>query len=252
MKFEMLEKRMRSFEENLDQFVLPELYIVARLDGRGFTKLTKESLPLNRPFDEQFRDAMIDTVSHIMDCGFKIVYGYTQSDEISVLFAKDENAFARKTRKLLSILAGEASATFTQCIGTIGVFDCRIIPLPTKDLVVDYFRWRSEDANRNALNAWCYWTLRKNGSTVAEATRYLEGKSVGDKNQLLFENGINYNDLPAWQKRGVGFRYVSKEKSVINPLKQRAVSVVRRELTIEMELPLNSNYDVMLREIIKE
>ena len=44
MKFEMLDKKMRGFEENLDQFVLPEVFIVARLDGRGFTRLTKELL----------------------------------------------------------------------------------------------------------------------------------------------------------------------------------------------------------------
>jgi tRNA(His) guanylyltransferase len=189
MKFEILDKRMRSFEENLDQYILPEIYVVARLDGRGFTRLTKERLSLEKPFDERFRDAMIDTVTHLMNCGFKITYGYCQSDEISLLFDRNENAFSRKTRKLISILAGEASAVFTRSIGDIGVFDCRIIPLPTDDLVVDYFRWRAEDAHRNALNAWCYWTLRKNGATSEEATDSLKGKTIGEKNELLFSQG---------------------------------------------------------------
>jgi tRNA(His) guanylyltransferase len=130
MKFEILDKRMRSFEENLDQFVLPELYMIARLDGRSFTRLTKELLPLDKPFDEKFRDTMIETVTHLMNCGFKIIYGYTQSDEISLLLDKNENVFSRKTRKILSILAGEASAKFTRSMGEMGVFDCRIIPLP--------------------------------------------------------------------------------------------------------------------------
>jgi tRNA(His) guanylyltransferase len=149
---------MRLFEENLDQFVLPDVYVVARLDGRGFTRLTKELLPLERPFDETFRDAMIETVSHVMNCGFKVTYGYCQSDEISILFDKNENAFARKTRKLLSILSGEASAKFTSQMGAMGVFDCRIVPLPTEDLVVDYFRWRAEDAGRNASFSICSLT----------------------------------------------------------------------------------------------
>src|SRR5687767_5539913 len=139
MKFEILDKKMRTFEESLDQFVLPEVYIVARLDGRGFTRLTKELLPLEKPFDETFRDAMIETVSHLVNCDFKVTYGYCQSDEISILFDKNENGFARKTRKLLSILSGEASAKFTRGMGVMGVFDCRIIPLPSVDLVVDYF-----------------------------------------------------------------------------------------------------------------
>jgi tRNA(His) guanylyltransferase len=250
MKFEMLDKKMRSFEENLDQFVLPEVFIVARLDGRGFTRLTKELLPLEKPFDETFRDAMIETVSHLMNCGFKITYGYCQSDEISILLDKNENGFARKTRKLLSVLSGEASAKFTNHMGAIGVFDCRIIPLPSEDLVVDYFRWRTEDASRNALNAWCYWTLRKNGASVVEATKQFEGKSVAYKNQFLFDNGINYNDLPAWQKRGVGFVYETVEGYTVNHKTENVVSASRRKLNVEMTLPLNMDYEVLIRKIL--
>ena len=193
MKLEMLDKKMRIFEESLEQYVLPGLHIIVRLDGRSFTRLTTELLSLNKPFDERFRDAMIATVIHLMNCGFKIVYGYTQSDEISLLFDRNENGFGRKTRKLISILSGEASAKFSQSIGAIGVFDSRIVPLPDAGVVVDYFRWRAEDANRNSLNAWCYWALRKNGATGNEATRSLEQKSISEKNELLFKNGINYN-----------------------------------------------------------
>jgi tRNA(His) 5'-end guanylyltransferase len=250
MKFDVLDKKMRAFEENLDQFVLPGVFIVVRLDGRGFTRLTKELLFLDRPFDERFRDAMISTVIHLMDNGFKVRYGYTQSDEISLLLDKDENAFGRKTRKLISILAGEASARFTQAIGALGAFDCRIIPLPTEDLVVDYFRWRGEDAHRNSLGAWCYWTLRKNGLSVAEATRSLQGLSVAGKNNLLFEQGINYNDLPAWQKRGVGFCYRMVASSSVNPMTRESVDVTRRKLQIEMDLPLGAEYDSMLRRLL--
>jgi tRNA(His) 5'-end guanylyltransferase len=35
-----------------------------------------------------------------------MVYGYTQSDEISLLFHRDEQQFHRKLRKLHSVLAG--------------------------------------------------------------------------------------------------------------------------------------------------
>lgn len=31
------------------------------------------------------------------------------------------------------------------------------------------------------------------------------GLSVSQKNELLFQYGINFNDLPNWQKRCVGF-----------------------------------------------
>jgi tRNA(His) guanylyltransferase len=250
MKFEILDKRMRAFETNMDQRVLPELYIVARLDGRGFTRLTKDLLVLDRPFDERFRDAMVETVKHLMNCGFKVSYGYTESDEISLLFDAGENGFDRKTRKILSILAGEASARFTQAMGAIGVFDCRIIPLPTENLVVDYFRWRAEDANRNALSAYCYWKLRDKGLSAAEATKQLNGKSVADKNELLFQTGINYNDLPLWQKRGIGLYYDLVPKTSFNPFGGEAVSVNRRVLKTDMQLPMNEAYDQLLRNLI--
>jgi tRNA(His) guanylyltransferase len=250
MKFSVLDKRMRSFEENLDQFVLPGVFIVVRLDGRGFTRLTKELLPLERRFDERFRDAMISTVAHLMDCGFKVRYGYTQSDEVSLLLDRDENTFGRKTRKLISILAGEASARFTQAMGTVGVFDCRIIPLPTEDLVVDYFRWRGEDAHRNSLSAWCYWTLRKEGLSASDATRRVEGLSVADKNDLLFNRGINYNELPAWQKRGVGLYYRPMTTAAVNPTTDEAVNAVRRTVDVGMILPSGLEYEGMLRRIL--
>jgi tRNA(His) guanylyltransferase len=53
---------------------------------------------------------MIETVKHLMNCGVRIVYGYTQSDEISLLLHPNETSFNRKERKLNSILPGEASA----------------------------------------------------------------------------------------------------------------------------------------------
>ena len=109
---------------------------------------------------------MVETTAHVMQCGFRMLYGYTQSDEISLLVHRDEQAFGRKLRKYESILAGEASAKFALLLGTHAAFDCRISQLPNPELVVDYFRWRSEDAHRNALNGHCYWLLRKQGRAL--------------------------------------------------------------------------------------
>src|SRR5262245_21357536 len=101
MKFTELDERMRVYETAHDLCVLPGLYMVARLDGRGFTRLTKEVHSFEAPFDVRFRDLMLQTAEHLMSgAGFNILYGYTQSDEISLLFAKDEESFQRKLRKL--------------------------------------------------------------------------------------------------------------------------------------------------------
>jgi tRNA(His) guanylyltransferase len=170
MKFDEVDARLRVFETAHDHCALLGLYLVARLDGRGFTRLTKEVHPFEAPFDERMRDYMTATTQHLLECGFRMVYGYTQSDEISLLLHPDEDSFGRKLRKYMSVLAGEASAKFSLLLGRIGVFDCRISQLPRNQDVVDYFRWRQEDAGRNSLNAHCYWLLRKQGQSVAEAT----------------------------------------------------------------------------------
>ena len=49
-----------------------------------------------------------------MECGFRVIYAYTESDEISLLFAPEETTFGKKVRKYNSILAGEASAVRTR------------------------------------------------------------------------------------------------------------------------------------------
>ena len=84
MKFDDLDAKMRIYETAQDRCIVPGMYIVARIDGRGFTRLTKELHAFNAPFDERFRDYMVATVKHLMHCGFHIIYGYTESDEISL------------------------------------------------------------------------------------------------------------------------------------------------------------------------
>ena len=101
MTFDDFDKKMRVYEQSLDLIILPEIYMVARLDGRGCTKLTKEICKFEVPFDVCFRDMMLHTVEHLMDCGFRVVYGFTESDEISLLFHFDEDTFGRKVRSCI-------------------------------------------------------------------------------------------------------------------------------------------------------
>lgn len=252
MKFDDLDVKMRVYETAHDRCIMPNMYIVARIDGRSFTRLTKEKNSFEAPFDERFRDLMVETVKHLMNCGFNVIYGYTESDEISLLFHPEETLYSRKTRKFISILAGEASAKFSALLGDVGAFDCRLSELPNKQLVEDYFRWRNEDAHRNALNAHCYWRLRKDNYSQYEATAKIVGMSIAEKNELLFHYGINFNELPNWQKRGIGFYWKDTQKEGFNPKKNEKVMVVRRELFIDYELPMRDAYNQFIANILEK
>ncbi|MCP3779136.1 hypothetical protein [Paenibacillus sp. MZ03-122A] len=64
-----------------------------------------------------------------------------------------------------------------------------------KDEVTNYFLWRQQDATKNSI------------SMVAQAhfrhseLEGLNGKQLQDK--LFVEKGLNWNELPVWQKRGI-------------------------------------------------
>ena len=153
---------------------------------------------------------------------------------------------------MISILAAEASVAFSMQMGKAAVFDCRLVPLPTAENVVDYFRWRQEDAHRNSLNSYCYWTLRKEGVSADEAQKRMSGISNGEKNEILFERGINYNVLPLWQKRGVGMYYRDEQRQGFNPMTKETTFFVRQALHLEMELPMGQEYSQMIATILED
>ncbi|CAM4110179.1 MULTISPECIES: tRNA(His) guanylyltransferase Thg1 family protein [Flavobacterium] len=250
MKFEAIDAKMRKNETLFDQHVLPDNYIIVRLDGKGFTKLTKESLDLEKPFDIRFHDAMVATTKHLLTVGFKVIYAYTQSDEISLLIDKDDKTFNRKVRKINSVLAGEASAFFSMFFNKLSVLDCRTICIPNIEMVLDYFCWRQEDAHRNSLSAYCYWTLREKGDSYIDATKKIEKLSTAAKNELLFQHGINYNNVPSWQKRGVSMFYKRIDKKGINPINQEEIEYTRKEIFLDTELLIREEYREFLLKII--
>ena len=253
MKFEQLDRRMRVYETAHDHCVIPGMHMVARIDGRSFSQLTRsgQAGQFDAPYDTRFRDCMVQTLVHLVtSCGFSVLFGYTQSDELSLLFARDEALFGRKLRKYLSVLAGEASAKFSLALGALGAFDARISQFPTEGDVVDYFRWRSEDAHRNALNGHSYWLLRRQGLDDQAATLQLRGVSVAQRNELLFAHGINFNEVPTWHRRGIGVRWESVVEVGRNPKTGAEVEHSKRRAVVDYELPMKSEFDAMIRDLV--
>ena len=58
------------------------------------------------------------------------------------------------------------------------------------------------------------------------------------------------NDLPAWQKRGVGMYWEDYYKTGFNPLTQQPIETRRRSLTTNLELPLGPAYDEFIQTLL--
>lgn len=223
-----LHERMKQYEAVSQTHLMRRTPVIIRLDGVAFHTFTKN---FDKPFDTVFSTAMRMTtnylVGHIQGC----VLGYTQSDEISLVLQDykklDTDAwFGYNVQKLVSvstkmatdrfhrefykatrIVYGDTWATINnhdKCIinpetywnamvdNNVG-FDSRCFNLPFEE-VNNYLIDRQQDAERNSINllAQQYYSQKE-----------LNGiKSNELQNKLFTEQGINWNNLPDYQKRG--------------------------------------------------
>ena len=60
---------------------------------------------------------------------------------------------------------------------------------------------------------------------------------VSDKNNLLFQKGVNFNELPNWQKRGIGFHWEEYIKESFNPRAQETVTALRKKIKVDYNYP---------------
>jgi tRNA(His) guanylyltransferase len=183
---------------------MPMLPIIARIDGRGFSKFTQG---LARPYDKRLSDLMIDTTKFLVHES-NACCGYTQSDEITLAWwastYEGEVFFAGRISKMNSTLAALASVYFYRQISEYGAlpeeylnriptFDCRVWNVPNIVEGANAFLWREQDATKNSISmaARAYYEhgelMNKNGSEMQE---------------MLWQKGVNWNDYPSFFKRG--------------------------------------------------
>lgn len=208
--------RMRGYEavETSRRFD-PNLPIYARIDGRGFSKFTAD---MEKPFDARMSAAMIATTEYLVEKNHAKM-GYTQSDEISLVFIADGEGsqviFNGRVQKLVGVLASMASAAFTRGIlATPGFehyaerlphFDCRLVQLPSLEEAANMLLWRERDAQKNSV------------SMAAQAVfshKSLQGKSAREMKAMLAEAGIDYDAYPDYFKRGTFLRRVTEQRKL--------------------------------------
>lgn len=198
--------RMKGYEKRESAKALAFLPVVARLDGRGFGKVTKG---MDRPFDKNFVTCMKETTQYLVEkTGANV--GYTQSDEITLVWRNGEGDsvfFDGKFQKMTSILAAMASVEFNNHfvrlffersldMAELPMFDCRVFQVPTVTEAVNCLVWREIDATKNSVQmlARCHYS---------HSALHKLGRA--DQMDLLMSNGINWNDQPTHFKRGTYF-----------------------------------------------
>lgn len=252
MKNDYYETKMRIYENLNDPRIIPGCYVVARVDGRNFSTLTRKILKLE-PYNPNMSVAMQETTKHLMNMGFVTVFAYTQSDEMSILLSPIHDNFAGKIRKINSIFAGEASAFFSRHMNIHAAFDCRTIQLPNIETVIDYFNWRVNDAERNCLSMWCWYLLRtKEGLSTEKTQKEMNKKSYQWKHDKLMEHGMNFNDLSPTTKRGHNVIWDVYTKIAINQLTKEQVSVTRNKINIVPVPKGREEYGNYIRELIQK
>ncbi len=236
---------MKKYEIYSQVKVSPSNMVVLRLDGRGFHKLTS-TLDLNKPYDENFRDVMINTAKQVLN-EFQPYFVYTFSDELNILLK--EIPFNARIEKLNSVIASYTASAFQKELLNINMglnelpiisFDSRVIPL-TNETIPEYFKGRQDEAWRNCINGHTYWLLRES-MTKKEANNLMNGLKSSDMHELMFnERGINLSQLPNWQKRGIGIYKTLKEIEGFNPKKQVKTSSFRHKIEVDYNLPIFDN-----------
>lgn len=76
--------------------------------------------------------------------------------------------------------------------------------------------------------------------------------SSSGKNELLYSRGVTFNDLPNWQKRGVGLYWETYEKSGTTPVTGQSIVARRRRIRRDFDLPMKDEYGRFLLHLLGE
>ncbi len=254
--------RMKLYEaKETGRRAMPLLPICVRIDGKRFSNFTRG---LKRPFDPRLSEMMIAVTEALIDTT-QARMGYTQSDEISLVFYSDSLESSiyldGRIQKMTSILASMTTAHFHRLLPEslpekshlMPLFDARVWTEPTPAEAANAFRWRQFDARRNSISmaARAHFshaqTMHKNSDELLE---------------MLHQKGIVWDDYPNYfkwgtflQKRRVTRAFTAEEIEKLPPQHQARTNpdlvVERNEIRRLHDLPplhtLANCTDVILR-----
>ena len=230
------------WEQNNSQYLIPDLPVYVRVDGRAFHSYTRN---MRKPFDTCLVSCMRETAKALLR-EWDADLAYVQSDEISLFFVNEKEYFPffkGKKDKIVSLLASSTTAHFARNVNlydsstNFPQFDARVWQAPTEYLY-KYFIWRQDDAIRNSISmlAHAYFSHKS-----------LHGVSTKEALRRLAEKGINWHHFPYHLKMGSFFakrdvvrKYTPKEIFMLPEKHEARLNrdlQVRRRDVVELELP---------------
>jgi len=237
-----VEDKVNMYEEASKMKLMAGLPIICRLDGSAFSTFTKK---LNRPYDIRLTNLMIECCKYLVEYTNAKV-GFCGSDEISLLiYEPDLNTqpiYNGRLEKMLSELPAKLSVRFNKLLPKFlpekahlePYFDCKVWNVPTIEDAVNSLWMREESVFKNAI-------------TMASLNYYshkeLECKNGSEKQEMLFQKGINFNDYPVEFKRGV---YIKRSKI----LRKYTIDEINK-LPLKHKAKENPNLEVERTEIVQ-
>lgn len=263
-KKDSLGDRMKAYESIPKTFLTRRIPVIIRLDGKAFHTFTRG---MKKPFDSILMQTMQETMKYLCENIQGCVFGYTQSDEITLVLTDYETIttdawFGYNVQKMTSVSASMATlafnkffrhnvaikekALYTYSLDEINtyeydymgimrgkfdkaIFDSRVFSIP-KEEVCNCLIWRQQDATRNSIQS------------VGQANfshKQLNGKSCDMIQDMLFiEKGINWNDFPIDCKRGSCCYKREVEKVITIPKTGEERIVNRSEWFIDKYIPI--------------
>ncbi|RAH68664.1 tRNA guanylyltransferase [Aspergillus aculeatinus CBS 121060] len=194
--------------------LLPNTWIVVRIDGRGFHKLS-DRYGFVKPNDRRALDLMNAAAVEVMKELPDLCLAYGVSDEYSFAFHPSCLLFERRSAKLVTTIVSTFTAYYIYLWGTyfpdtplqpaaLPSFDGRAVMYPSSRILRDYMSWRQVDCHINNLYNTTFWTMvLQGGMSNTDAEQELKGTVSSDKNEILFKRfGINYNNEEEIFKKG--------------------------------------------------
>ena len=226
--------RMKTYYEQIPKTKLMRRTPVAiRIDGKAFHTFTRG---FQKPFDNILIESMQETMKYLCENIQGCVFGYTQSDEITLLLVDYKELtsqawFDYEVQKMCSIAASMATMKFNQVFTELTSNESEDLEvrarenlsLENRDFLSSVCRAHTNSATKGAMfDARCfnipkeeacnliYWrqldATRNSIQMVGQAYfshKELHGKSCNDiQDMLVKQRGINWNNLPVLLKRG--------------------------------------------------